>query len=99
MFRLRLIVFSSLMVLSWMGSSLAQRPGPEFWRRVSCEPFEPRTKLEAFEERYATVIIKGFTQITTVEVNGVRVDAIELRDLGNSTRVSGIVIALREGAE
>jgi len=33
------------------------------------------------------------------EVNGVRVDAIELRDLGNSTRALGIVIALREIAE
>ena len=95
----RLIIFSSLMLLSLTGSSLAQRPGPEFWRRVSCEPFEPRTKLEAFEQRHASVIIKGFTRITTVEVSGVRADAIELRDLGNSTRASGIVIALREVAE
>jgi hypothetical protein len=99
MFPLRLIIFSSLMLLSLTGSSLAQRPGPEFWRRVSCEPFESRTKLEAFEERHATVIIKGFTQIVTVEVNAVRVDAIELRDLGSSTRASGIVIALKEVAE
>jgi hypothetical protein len=99
MFPLRLIIFSSLMFLSFTGSSLAQRPGPEFWRRVSCEPFEPRTKLEGFEERYAALIVKGFNQIATVEVNGVRVDALELRDLGNSTRALGIVIALREVAE
>jgi hypothetical protein len=99
MFSLRLIIFSSLMFLSLTGSSLAQRPGPEFWRRVSCEPFEPRTKLEGFEERHAALIVKGFNQIATVEVNGVRVDALELRDLGNSTRASGIVIALREVAE
>ena len=99
MFPLRLIIFSSLMFLSLTGSSLAQRPGPEFRRRVSCEPVEPRTKLEGFEERYAALIVKGFNQIATVEVNGVRVDALELRDLGNSSRALGIVIALREVAE
>ena len=94
MFCLRAIGLSTLMVLAICESVLAQRPGPEFWRRVSCEPFEPRTKLEAFEERYATVMIKGFTRITTVEIRSVRVDALELRDLGNSTRATGIVIAL-----
>ncbi|HEX4899961.1 MAG TPA: hypothetical protein VFV61_05475, partial [Pyrinomonadaceae bacterium] len=41
-------------------SSFAQRPGPQFWRRLSCEPLEPRTKLEAFDERYGTVVVKGF---------------------------------------
>ena len=32
--------------------TFAQRPGPQFWRRLSCEPIEPRTKLEAFDDRY-----------------------------------------------
>ncbi len=68
---------------------MAQRPGPEFWRRVSCEPFEPRTKLEALEDRHSTVIIKGFTRITTVEVRGVRIDAVEMRELGNVSRAKG----------
>ena len=92
---LRTILFSML-VLFCASTALAQRPGPEFWRKVGCEPFEPRTKLEAIEDRHSTVVIKGFTRITTVEVRGVRVDAIELRELGNVARAKGLVVILRE---
>ena len=65
MFSMRLAIFSVMMLLLVCCSGLAQKPGPEFWRRVSCEPIEPRTKLEAFEEKYATVLIRGFTRIAT----------------------------------
>ena len=96
---LRTILFSTLMLFC-CGAALAQRPGPEFWRKVGCEPFEPRTKLEALEDRHGTVIIKGFTRITTVDVRGIRIDAIEMRDLGSAVgRAKGIVIVLREGGE
>jgi hypothetical protein len=60
---------------------------------------EPRTKLEALEDRNGAVILKGFTRITTVEVRGVRVDAVEMREMGNVYRVKGIVVSLREGGE
>ena len=79
--------------------TFGQRPGPQFWRRLSCEPVEPRTKLEAFDERYGTVVLKGFTQINSIEVRGVRVDAVELRDMARATRITGIVIALAGGGE
>ncbi len=95
---LRTILFSTL-VLFCTGTALAQRPGPEFWRKVGCEPLEPRTKLEAIEDRHSTVVIKGFTRITTVEVRGVRVDAIDMRELGNVARAKGLVVVLREGGE
>ena len=95
---LRTILFSTV-VLFCTGTALAQRPGPEFWRKVGCEPFEPRTKLEAIEARHSTVVIKGFTRITTVEVRGVRIDAIEMRELGNVARAKGLVVVLREGGE
>ena len=97
---LRTILFSTLMLFC-CGAALAQRPGPQFWRKVTCEPFEPRTELEALEDSHG-LIIKGFTRITTVEVRGVRIDAIEMRDLGspNGARVvKGIVVVLREGGE
>jgi hypothetical protein len=94
----RTILFSTLLLICG-GTALAQRPGPEFWRRVSCEPFEPRTKLEALEDRHSTVVVKGFSRITTVEVRGVRVDALEMRELGNVGRAKGIVVSLREGGE
>jgi len=95
---IRLILFSTLMLFC-AATAMAQRPGPEFWRRVTCEPVEPRTKLEALDDRHSTVIIKGFTRITTVEVAGVRVDAIEMRELGNVSRAKGIVVVLRESGE
>jgi hypothetical protein len=95
----RLLLLSLFTLLSFSGVSLAQRPGPEFWRHVSCEPLEPRTKLEAFEGRYSTVLIKGFTRITTVEVRGIRVDAVDIRDMGGADEAKGVVVVLREGGD
>jgi len=96
--KMRILLFS-ILTLFCSASAMAQRPGPEFWRRVGCEPFEPRTKLEALEDRHSTVIIKGFTRITTIELRGIRVDAVEMRELGNVARAKGIVVSLREGGE
>jgi hypothetical protein len=96
---LRTILFSTL-ILVCAEAAMGQRPGPEFWRKVTCEPFEPRTKLEELEDRHGTVIIKGFARITTVDVRGVRIDAIEMRDLGSAVgRAKGFVIILRESGE
>ena len=91
----RIILFSGL-ILFCCGSALAQQPGPEFWRKVGCEPFQPRTRLEAIGDSYSTVIVKAFTRITTVEVRGVRIDAVDMREIGNTKRAKGIVISLRE---
>src|SRR5690242_11322732 len=93
----RVVLFLCLSVFT-CGSTLAQRPGPEFWRKVACEPLEPRTKLEAIDQGHSTVIIRGFTRITTIEVNGLRVDAVDMRELSGGARARGIVIALREAA-
>ena len=95
---LRTILFSALILLC-CAPAMAQRPGPEFWRRVGCEPLEPRTKLEALEDRHSTVVIKGFTRITTIELRGIRIDAVEMRELGNVSRAKGVVFSLREGGE
>ena len=78
--------------------SFAQRPGPQFWRRLSCEPVEPRTKLEAIEGGYESILLKGFSQIATIRVRGaeIRIDAVELKDNTASTRAMGIAIAMRE---
>ena len=89
-------ILVSILVLFCSGVAMAQRPGPEFWRKVGCEPFEPRTKLEAIEDRHSTVVIKGFTRITTVEIRGLRIDAVEMREMGNVSRAKGLVVVLRE---
>lgn len=91
----RVVLFLALTLFACT-SALAQRPGPEFWRKVGCEPFEPRTKLEAIEDRHGIVIVKAFTRITTIEVRGVRIDAVDMREMGGTARARGIVIQLRE---
>jgi hypothetical protein len=95
---LRTILFST-MILFCGGAALAQRPGPQFWRKVSCEPFEPRTKLEALEDSPG-LVIKGFTRINTLVDVPVRIDAIEMRDMRNANGiglVKGLVVTLRAG--
>ncbi|HEX3251993.1 MAG TPA: hypothetical protein VHS05_21330 [Pyrinomonadaceae bacterium] len=96
---LRTILFSTL-ILICAGTVMAQRPGPEFWRTVSCQPLEPRTQLEKFENTHG-ILVKGFTRITTVDVHGIRIDGVEMRVVTNDHdfRAKGIVIALREGGE
>lgn len=94
----RLAGLAFLLLMVCFGSVLAQRSGPEFRRPLACEPLEPRTRLEAIESRYERVITKGFSQFATVTTRGteIRLDAIEMRDTGDSTRAIGLVIALRE---
>lgn len=98
---LRTILFSTMMLIC-CGAVLAQRPGPQFWRKVGCEPFEPRTRLEQLEDA-GGVIIKGFTRITTIDVRGIRIDAVEMRDLpdanGGIQFGKGLVVVLREGGD
>ena len=97
----RASVFLLLVLMLSCGSVFAQRSGPQFRRPVACEPLEPRTKLEAIEGLYERVLIKGFTQVAAFNARGgdVRVDAVELKDAGSSTRALGIVVAVREAGE
>ena len=94
----RLAGLAILLLILYFSSVIAQRPGPEFRRPLACEPLEPRTKLEAIESRYERVITKGFSQFATITTRGmeIRLDAIEMKDTGDSTRAIGLVIALRE---
>lgn len=97
----RLTMFVLLLLLLFCGSALAQRPGPQFRRPLACEPLEPRTKLEAIEWRYEKVLVKGFSQIATLNARGadVRIDAMELKDTDSATRAIGLAIAIRESGE
>ena len=91
-----------LLLLTFCGSVPAQRPGPQFRRSLSCEPVEPRTKLEAIESGVEKVLIKGFTQIANLGTRGadIRIDAIEIKEArAGGDRATGIVIVLRESGE
>jgi hypothetical protein len=101
MYLMRPTVFGLMILTLFFSSALAQRPGPEFRRPLACEPLEPRTKIEAIEAKYERVLIKGFSQIATLNVRGadIRVDAVELKEAASSARATGIIIALREPGE
>ncbi len=97
----RLMVFTLMILTLFSGSALAQRSGPQFRRPLACEPVEPRTKLEAIDAGYERVLIKGFSQIATLDVRGgdIRVDAVDLKDATASRRAIGIVVSLKDSAE
>ena len=98
---IRAVVFVILLTTVVCSAALAQRPGPQFRRELACEPFEPRTKLEAVESRYEKILIKGFSQVANLNVRGVlvRIDAVEMKDSSSPLRATGIVISLRGGGE
>jgi hypothetical protein len=101
MFLIRLSVFFLLVFFACCSLTPAQRPGPQFRRPLTCEPLEPRTKLEAVEWNYERVLVKGFSQMATLSVRGadIRVDAVELKEVDSATRAIGMVIALRESGD
>lgn len=92
------VLFMAALLLGIGVAALAQRPGPQFRRELACEPFEPRTKLEALESRYERVLLKGFSQVANLNLRGVvvRVDAVEMKDSSSApSRTLGIVVTLR----
>lgn len=72
----------------------------ERWRRLPPERdanfYAPRNKLEEFESRQSTVIIKGRSWVATLRAqNGsARVEATEIREAGNSSRATGVTITI-----
>src|SRR3982074_375697 len=92
--------FALLVLLTTSATSaFAQRTRSESRFFRTCDLVGPLTKLEEFDARWETVIVRGSTHVMTT-VNGrngtVDVDAIELRDESNGTRAAGAVVELRE---
>jgi len=92
----RSLILATVMVAASFGSVSAQRR----WERVP-PPRDPqfyvtRNNLEEFESRMETILIKGRTYVATLRVqNGhARVEATEIRDATNSTKVQGVVITI-----
>src|SRR6266404_511938 len=92
----RSLLLSALIVASSFGLVCAQRR----WERVppprDPQFYEPRNKLEEFESRMETILIKGRTYVATLRAqNGTaRVEATEIRDTRNGERVNGVVITI-----
>ncbi len=93
---IRSLILPALIVAASFSSVFAQRR----WERLP-PPRDPqfyvtRNNLEDFESRMETVLVKGRTYVATLRAqNGhARVEATEIRDLSNSSRVQGIVITV-----
>ena len=89
-----------ILLATWAGTASAQRPRQEPPFRRPCDFSGPLTKLEEFDARWETVIVRGSTHVTTLTGrNGfARVDAIELRDEGPGTRALGVVVELKDSS-
>jgi hypothetical protein len=92
----RSLTLSVLILAASFGSCFAQ----ERWQRLppprDPQFYSPRNKLEEFESRAETVLIKGRTWVGTLRAqNGsARVEATEIRDAGNSTRTTGVTVTI-----
>src|SRR3989442_15987645 len=90
----------SLMLLALIVFTSASVQSQRRWERLPAprDPqfYEPRNKLEDFEGRAETLLIKGRHWVGTVRAqNGsVRVEATEIRDLAASATASGAVITI-----
>lgn len=74
--------------------------------RVEAQPSaameeKPRTKLEAFQARLGTVIVKEYRRLDQVRSSGgfgsVEVIAVELTDAGSGARQTGVAVEVAEG--
>lgn len=92
----RSLILVVLMIAASCGSVCAQRR----WERLPAprDPqfYVPRNKLEDFDGRIETILIKGRTWVGTVRAqNGTaRVEATEIRDTATSTRAAGVVVTV-----
>jgi hypothetical protein len=92
----RSLILAALMITASYGLVCAQRR----WERLPAprDPqfYVPRNKLEDFDGRMETILIKGRSWVGTVRAqNGsARVEATEIRDTATSTRAAGVVVTV-----
>src|SRR6266850_749574 len=92
----RSLILAVLMIAASCGAVCAQRR----WERLPAprDPqfYVPRNKLEDFDGRMETILIKGRTWVGTVRgQNGTaRVEATEIRDPATSKRAAGVVVTV-----
>jgi hypothetical protein len=72
----------------------------ERWQRLppsrDAQFYAPRNKLEEFESRTSTLLIKGRTWVATLRGNAgsARVEATDIRDAGTGARAAGVTITV-----
>ena len=92
----RSLLLITIVFIAGCASAHAQRR----WQRLPAprDPqfYEPRNKLEDFDGRMETLLIKGRTWVGTLRTqNGsARIEAIEIRDSLDSSRATGVIITI-----
>lgn len=88
------LILAALVIAASFGAVAAQGGRQRIPAPRDSQFYEPRNKLEEFESRLGTILIKGRTYVGTLQVREglARVEATEIRDAGNSTRATGVVI-------
>jgi hypothetical protein len=96
MMKTRLPILAAMFIIASAVPVLSQ----ERWQRLppsrDAQFYAPRNKLEEFESRTSTLLIKGRTWVATLRTAGAatRVEATDIRDVGNGTRAEGVTIAM-----
>jgi hypothetical protein len=89
-------ILAALFVIASAVPILAQ----ERWQRLpparDAQFYAPRNKLEEFESRTSTLLIKGHTWVASLRTagGGTRVEATDIRDAGNGMHAAGVTVTL-----
>ncbi len=92
----RLMKCAAVLLFAVYGTVVAQ----ERWQRLpptrDAYFYAPRNKLEEFESRQSTLLIKGRSWVATLRAQdgSARVEATEIRDATNSDRALGVTITM-----
>ena len=90
----RPLIFTMVMMVLSAVPICAQERWQRLPRQRDAEFYAPRNKLEEFESRNSTLLIKGRTWVATMRAPGgaARVEATEIRDGGG--RATGVTITI-----
>ena len=92
----RPLILTTVMMVVTCGSVCAQERWQRLPRQRDAEFYSPRNKLEEFESRNSTLLIKGRTWVATLraQTGSARVEATEIRDIGNAVRAYGVTVTI-----
>jgi hypothetical protein len=92
----RPLIFTIITMILFCGSMCAQERWQRLPRQRDAEFYAPRNKLEEFESRNSTLLIKGRTWIAALraQAGAARVEATEIRDVGKAVRAYGVTVTI-----
>lgn len=93
----RPLIFTIVVLVLSSVSVCAQERWQRLPRQRDSEFYAPRNKLEEFESRNSTLLIKGRTWVATLRAPGggaARVEATEIRDMGGAARATGVTVTI-----